>query len=517
METPRSNSVDSIENVESELSSWNAQLESAEQLVPLLGRVYREHNSVATVFGRSLMNLSPLQILRYVSAVCVATTGVATMQDTAVHCVPYRVHHEAHTEVQVQHSFAVLQAFVKLRLGACRVDVGAIGLEWLKGDASLEQLLRRDATEVHEKRELVDSATGWQDVVLYGFGRIGRLLARLLIEKTGGGRKLRLRAIVLRPSGDAKADLEKRASLLARDSVHGEFPGVVATDAERHCIVANGSAVHVVYAARPGDADLGRFGIRDAILIDNTGKWRTREALSQHLKDPAVARVVLTAPGADIANIVVGVNEAQLRADDAVVAAASCTTNAVCPVLSLLDEHYGVESCHLETVHAYTNDQNLLDNNHKKNRRGRAAALNMVLTETGAAKAVGKALPQLAGRITGHAIRVPTPNVSLAIVNAQLRQSVGGGSDEINALLSRAAVIGPLMHQLGVSDSEEAVSSDFIGTRRASVVDLHSTHVDDKSVRLYCWYDNEFGYSAQVVRLLQRMGGVRHPPLPSSL
>ena len=296
------------------------------------------------------------------------------------------------------------------------------------------------------------------------------------------------------------------------------------TDAERNALVCNGNVVQLLYASAPDKIDYTRHGIDNAIVIDNTGIYRNREALSTHLKARGVAKVLLTAPAsagkdpaeAPVPNVVVGVNDHTIDPAETIVAAASCTTNAVCPVLSSLQRRFGIESGHIETVHSYTNDQNLIDNMHSKSRRGRAAALNMVITETGAAKAVGKAMPELAGKLTGNAIRVPTPDVSLAILVLNLSRPTT--TAEVNEHLRSASVQGSLQRQIDFSASDEVVSSDFVGNTAAGIVDSVATIVsqtDPTKVNLYVWYDNEFGYSSQVVRLTQIMGGVVHPRFPA--
>ena len=349
-------------------------------------------------------------------------------------------------------------------------------------------------------------------IAIHGFGRIGRILARLLIERTGSGNKLRLRAVVVRKGSDD--DLYKRASLLRRDSVHGPFNGSIDVLPEENAIVANGNYIKVIYSNDPASVDYTQYGIKNAIVIDNTGKWRDVEGLSKHLSCPGVAKVVLTAPGkGDMKNIVFGVNDKEITPEDTIISAASCTTNAITPVLKAIHEKYGVVSGHVETVHAYTNDQNLIDNFHKGARRGRAAALNMVITETGAAKAVAKALPELKGKLTGSAIRVPTPNVSLAVLNLNLEQEVT--KEEVNAYLRDVALNSSLMEQIDYTASTELVSTDLVGSRHAGVVDSASTIVNGKSCVLYVWYDNEMGYSCQVVRIVQEMAGLRHPVLPA--
>jgi glyceraldehyde 3-phosphate dehydrogenase len=349
------------------------------------------------------------------------------------------------------------------------------------------------------------------DVVLYGFGRIGRLLARLLIERTGGGQSLRLRAIVVR-RGNAENDLEKRASLLRRDSVHGSFKGTIQVDEENQALIANGNVIKVIFADAPDTIDYTDYGISNALLIDNTGKWRDADGLSLHLRATGVSRVLLTAPGKGIKNIVMGVNHQDIIDEDRILSAASCTTNAIVPVLKMIDEQFGVLNGHVETVHSYTNDQNLIDNYHKGDRRGRAAGLNMVISETGAAKAVAKALPQLEGKLTGNAIRVPTPNVSMAILNLNLEKETS--KEELNAYLRDAALFSDLQKQIDFSTSPEAVSTDFVGSRAAGVVDGLATIVDGKRCVLYVWYDNEFGYSCQVFRMMQNMAHCTLPAFP---
>ena len=219
---------------------------------------------------------------------------------------------------------------------------------------------------------------------------------------------------------------------------------------------------------------------------------------------------MLTAPGKDISNIVHGVNQHTLNLDEEkVISAASCTTNAISPVLKVLNESFGVEKGHIETIHAYTSDQNLLDNFHKKPRRGRAAAVNMVLTSTGAASAVGKVLPELNGILTGNAVRVPTPNVSLAILNLSLKKETT--VEELNELIRQKSLFSELVEQLEYSNSSEFVSTNAIGMTATSIFDAPSTIVspDGKSATIYVWYDNEYGYTCQVVRLAKYFAGVR--------
>jgi glyceraldehyde 3-phosphate dehydrogenase len=365
-------------------------------------------------------------------------------------------------------------------------------------------------TALHGARD-ADSSIAARDVVLYGFGRIGRLLTRLLIEKSGPGYPLRLRAIVVR--GGKKGDLEKRASLLRRDSVHGQFNGSIIIDEERKALIINGNYIQIIYANNPSDVDYTMYGINNALVVDNTGVWRDAEGLSQHVACNGAEKVLLTAPGkGDIKNVVFGVNESVIQDSDTIISAASCTTNAITPVLKALNDKYGVLSGHIETVHSSTNDQNLIDNFHSGDRRGRSASLNMVLTSTGAAKAVAKALPELAGKLTGNAIRVPTPNVSMAVANLNLGEDVD--RDSLNEYLRDMALNSELSAQIDYTDSTEIVSSDLVGSRHAGVVDGQATIAQDKRCVLYIWYDNEFGYSCQVVHCMEQMMGVRYQTFP---
>jgi len=408
----------------------------------------------------------------------------------------------------VEVTLELTRALAKLDLAPSRIDMGRLGSEWLKekgnfsgADAFVAEKLRDFIGK--EKRVLKP-----KDVVLYGFGRIGRIAARVIIQEAGKGEQLRLRAIVTRSSSDE--DILKRASLLRRDSIHGKFAGTIVEDLENKALIINGHTVHMIAADKPESIDYTQYGIDDALVIDNTGIARDREKLSKHLEAKGISQVLLTAPGkGDIPNIVHGINHERFDpAKENIFSAASCTTNAVVPILHVMDKTFGIHHGHLETVHSYTNDQNLLDNYHKKSRRGRSAPINMVITETGAASAAAKVLPELAGKFTGNAIRVPTPDVSLAIINLTLNKEVT--TDEVNQVLRDAASFGPLVEQIDYSISNEIVSSDCIGNSHAVIVDSPATIVspDKKSVVLYCWYDNEFGYTKQVIRLSRYLAGV---------
>lgn len=486
------------ERLDACFGDWMERETLAEAMIPIIGRLYRKYNVITSVYGRAIINRSVIGILK-------------------AHRFVRQVEKE---ELSVRETFPILELLDQYQLGPARIDIGKLAVKFAHKGAgrSLDAFLKEELAAVIGKFDESEAARRSQDtkdVVLFGFGRIGRLLARILIEKAGGGANLRLRAIVVR-KGKAANDLEKRASLLRRDSVHGSFQGTITVDEENQGIVANGNFIKVIYADQPDAVDYTAYGINHAVVIDNTGAWRDRDGLSRHLKCKGASRVLLTAPGkGDIKNIVYGINHKDITADDTVLSAASCTTNAITPVLKAVNDRFGVVSGHVETVHAYTNDQNLIDNYHKAERRGRSAPLNMVITETGAAKAVAKALPALAGKLTGNAIRVPTPNVSMAILNLTLEKATS--VDEINDYLRYTALHSDLQKQIDFTNSSEVVSSDFVGSRHAGIVDAKATIVSGNRVVLYVWYDNEAGYSAQVVRIVNQLAGVNYPVYPASM
>jgi glyceraldehyde 3-phosphate dehydrogenase len=471
------------------LKDWIGQDEIAEAMLPLIGRLYRDRGVNIEVYGQTLVNKSAIEILN-------------------AHRFAQQI---LESDLTVRNTNPVLQAIGAMDLSPSRIDIGKLTV----GYRSLAEK-KSVADYVSETLAPVNNGQGSllrepRDVVLYGFGRIGRLLARVLIEKTGGGDKLRLRAIVVRKGTDQ--DLMKRASLLERDSVHGPFEAAISLDEEENAIIVNGNMIRLIYANAPDDIDYTAYGIKDAIVIDNTGIWRDREGLGRHLKSKGVSKVILTAPGkGDVPNIVFGINNELVTDKETIFSAASCTTNAVVPVLKAINDRFGIVNGHLETCHSYTNDQNLIDNYHKKSRRGRAAALNMVITETGAAKASTKALPELAGKLTGNAIRVPVANVSLAVLNLSLTKAAT--VEELNSYLRDLALHSPLQNQIAYVNSPELVSSDFIGSRHAGVVDSLATIANGDRCVLYVWYDNEFGYTCQVVRLLQKIAGLELQAFP---
>jgi glyceraldehyde 3-phosphate dehydrogenase len=401
----------------------------------------------------------------------------------------------------------IAQAIAKIDLPPSKIDIGKLTYEY-----HLEENKHANVTSfVVDKLKDAKDSSGItpKDVVLYGFGRIGRLLARELMTRTGRGNQLRLRAIVTRGKVNATV-LEKRASLLRNDSVHGDFPGTVGIDVENSALIINGTTVHIISANGPEEIDYTAYGINDALIIDNTGAFRDKEALERHLVPNGAHKVLLTAPGKGIPNIVYGVNHQEHNPDEVnIFSAASCTTNAITPVLKVIEDSFGLKHGHLETIHAYTNDQNLVDNMHSKYRRGRAAALNMVITETGAGKAVAKALPSLEGKLTSNAIRVPVPNGSLAILNLEIENATS--IDGVNTILKKYALEGDLVEQIKYELNDELVSSDIVGSSAPSIYDSKATIVreDGKNIILYVWYDNEYGYSHQVMRLAKYISKVR--------
>ena len=471
------------------LQTWTQQQRYAEAMVPIIGELYREHGVIVTLFGNSLVNKSPLEI--------------------------QELHRSARvnvdSEIHITEVYPILAEMAVLDLGPARIDVGNLVTHWRgrSRSVSVADFVRDELAGIATGKSSIRPSP--QDVVLYGFGRIGRLVARILAGKTGGGDSLRLRAIVVRPGG--ADDLEKRASLLRRDSIHGPFSGEVLIDEAEKALVINGNLVHMIYANSPAECDYSKYGIRDAIVVDNTGSWRTREDLVKHIEVPGASKVILTAPGkGDVPNIVYGVNHHGLREAGAVLSAASCTTNAIVPVLKVISDEYGIQAGHVESIHSFTNDQNLIDNYHRKARRGRAAPLNMVVTETGAASAVAKCLPELKGKLTGNAIRVPTPNVSLAVMSLYLNRETT--REELNEFLLKTSLEGDLQNQIDFVNSTEAASTDFVGNRFAGIVDAQATLAQGSHIVLYVWYDNEFGYSRQVVRCLEELAGVVMPNFP---
>lgn len=468
---------------------WKQQQSSAEQMIPVVGQLYRDNGVTIRIFGRRLLNNSAIDIIK-------------------AHRYALQMVGE---ELDISKSLELVKAMTAMELAPARVDLGKLCYGFMQEGGDPAAFLNQQLGSINTGKGAILSEP--QDVVLYGFGRIGRLLARMLIDRVGSGNKMRLRAIVVR--GGKDGDLKKRASLLRRDSVHGPFDGSITVDEDEKAIIANGVFIKVIYANSPAEVDYTKYGIKNAMVIDNTGMWRDKEGLGQHLKCPGAAKVLLTAPGkGDIKNIVYGVNHDDIKETDTILSAASCTTNAITPVLKAINDKFGINNGHVETIHSYTNDQNLIDNYHKGDRRGRSAPLNMVLTSTGAASAVAKCLPEMKGKLTGNAVRVPTPNVSMAIMNLNLGSETT--KDEVNNHLRNMSLNSPMQEQIDYTASSELVSTDMVGSTHAGVVDSLATIVDGNRLVLYVWYDNESGYSAQVIRMMQEVAGLKMRTVPEA-
>jgi glyceraldehyde 3-phosphate dehydrogenase len=483
METLKASPKDKYEH---ELAGWIEYEKAAIKLIHITGNLWFDRSVEIVLFRNQLVDRSASEILH--------------LHQYAKEFVK--------KPISILDTLALAEEMMKLDLAPSRIDIGRLNFEWIAEKANYASITEFVIDKLSgfigkEKRSIIP-----RDVVLYGFGRIGRLLARELISQAGKGEQLRLRAVVTRSGGPE--ELAKRADLLRNDSVHGAFPGTVIEDPANDALIVNGHTVRMIAASDPSSIDYTAYGINDALVIDNTGIARDREGLGKHLNSEGVSKVLLTAPGkGDVPNIVYGVNqEAFDHHNETIFSAASCTTNAIVPVLSVIDSAFGIEKGHIETIHSYTNDQNLLDNYHKKYRRGRSAALNMVITETGADKAVAKVLPHLAGKLTGNAVRVPTPDVSLAILNLTLKKS--SSKETINEAMRAAALQGELVEQIQYAVSNELVSTDLVGNPCASIFDSQATIVskDNHSVVLYVWYDNEYGYSRQVIRYAKYLADV---------
>ena len=474
----------SREKIDDYFGDWKWREGLAELMVPIVGRLYR-HGVHVMIYGQSLVNKSPIDIMhahRFVRQI------------------------EAN-ELSELETYPLLERLSKMDLPDCEIDLGELAMrcsffkDLPSNPDSIDDFLNE---QISVNDLIINRPDNPQDIVLYGFGRIGRLMARMLAQTTGPGNYFRLKGVVVRKTGDN--DLIKRASLLRRDSVHGRFEGTIRVDLENELLVINGNPVKFIYSNSPNEINYSDLGINAPIVIDNTGIWRNEEDLSQHLGSGA-SKVILTAPAkGDIRNIVFGVNDSALKDSDKIISAASCTTNAIVPVLKIISDNYGINSGHIETVHSYTNDQNLIDNFHKGDRRGRSAPLNMVITSTGAVKAVAKAIPELKDKLTGNAIRVPTPNVSLAVLVLNINKSVT--RDELNDFLKTSAFASKYREIIGYTNSPEAVSTDFYSSPYATTIDSQATIADDNQITLYCWYDNEYGYTKQVLNLMKKVASI---------
>lgn len=475
--------------VDKSLSNWRAKEKNALDLLSLSGGLRFDKSIELVLFRKPIYENSPSQLI---SSHQFAQNYTSEVLDIEV-------------------TLALAQAIHNIKnLAPAKIDLGKLGLDWLKEGNDYNNVEEFVQFKLRSFIGSESKVKDQKDIVLYGFGRIGRLAARILIAQTGKGEQLRLKAIVIRPKlEDRFEEAQKRAALLKSDTVHGEFNGHITVEDGGNELHVNGNIIKLIYAGSPDQIVYTDYGIKNAMVLDNTGVWRDKTALSGHLR-PGIDQVILTAPGKNIPNIVIGANQNNFDlTNENILSAASCTTNAIVPILTVIKNAYGIDKGHLETIHAYTNDQNLIDNFHKKPRRGRGAPTNMVLTTTGAAKAVSKVIPELEGILTGNAIRVPTPNVSMAILNLTLNTEVS--LEELNAKLKEASLYGDFVEQIQYSTSTEFVSSNAIGATSTCIVDAPSTIVskDGKNVTIYLWYDNEYGYTCQVVRLAKHAAKVR--------
>lgn len=472
---------------DAELKNWLDYEKTSVKLIKIISELYYDKGIETVLFRKPLIDQAAGEVINHHSYAKTVSQHPITIHDT----------------------LAIAEELAKLDLAPARLDLGKLAVEWLTEKEQHADIRAFLDSKLNHLTSAHNQGIVPKDVVLYGFGRIGRLLARELVAQAGFGQQLRLRAIVTR--GYTENDLYKRADLLRNDSIHGHFRGTIQEDPANRALIINGHTVYMIDASSPDSIDYTQYGINNALVIDNTGVWRDREGLSKHLLSKGVAKVLLTAPGkGDVPNIVYGVNQNEFDLDaENVWSAASCTTNAIVPVIKVVEEKLGIENGHIETVHAYTNDQNLLDNYHKGSRRGRSAAFNMVITETGAAKAVFKVFPNLKGRLTGNAVRVPIPCGSLAILVLKLKQKTD--IETINGLMREEALFGELVEQIQYAYSNELVSTDIVGNPCAVIFDSKATIVseDGMSATLYAWYDNEYGYTRQVVRFAKHLAKVR--------
>jgi glyceraldehyde 3-phosphate dehydrogenase len=322
-------------------------------------------------------------------------------------------------------------------------------------------------------------------VAINGFGRIGRLVARAILERDDHGLEL----VAINDLADAKSN----AMLFKRDSVHGKFPGEVSSEGDT--MVVNGKRIKVTAERDPAKLPHKELGVE--VALECTGFFTDREGGQKHL-DAGAKRVLISAPakGADL-TVVYGVNHDKLTAEHTIVSNASCTTNCLAPVAKVLNDLVGIERGLMTTIHAYTNDQKILDQIHPDMRRARAAAMSIIPTTTGAARAVGEVLPELKGKLDGSAVRVPTPNVSL--IDLTFTPGRDTTKEEINAALKAASESGPLKGILAYTD-EPLVSIDLNGDPASSTVDsLETAVLEGKLVRVVSWYDNEWGFSNRMV------------------
>ena len=466
-----------------ELKNWIDNEKIAANLLNLIGQLMYDKGIEIVLFRQNILDVGVTELMRLLSY----------------------AENVIERKIELETALILAQEITDMELPPSKLDLGLLTAEFLEDNSTDHRLFLETKLQ-----KVLNSNSNFspRDVVLFGFGRIGRLAARELIRQAGKGQQMRLKAIVVRNITDEQ--IMKRANLLRNDSVHGSFKGIVDVDLEKRIIIVNGQIIHLIDGSNPDSIDYEKYGINNALLIDNTGVFKSKEALSCHLKSKGIKKVLLTAPGTEIPNIVYGINNKEVDVDKTdIFSAASCTTNCIAPILKIVNDKYEIVNGHLETVHSYTNDQNLLDNMHKKPRRGRSAAINMVITTTGAGNAVTKVIPSLEGKLTANAVRVPTANVSLAIMRLKIKEKTN--LEEVNNLIREAALKGNLVNQINYQIDPDLVSTDIVGNSCCSVFDSQATIVTKEGydIVLYVWYDNEFGYTKQVIRLAKQISKVR--------
>ena len=466
-----------------ELKNWIDNEKIAADLLNLIGQLMYDKGIEIVLFRQNILDVGVTELMRLLSY----------------------AENVIERKIELETALILAQEITDMELPPSKLDLGLLTAEFHEDNSTNHRLFLETKLQ-----KVLNSNSNFspRDVVLFGFGRIGRLAARELIRQAGKGQQMRLKAIVVRNITDEQ--IMKRANLLRNDSVHGSFKGIVDVDLEKRIIIVNGQIIHLIDGSNPDSIDYEKYGINNALLIDNTGVFKSKEALSCHLKSKGIKKVLLTAPGTGIPNIVYGINNKEVDVDKTdIFSAASCTTNCIAPILKIVNDKYEIVNGHLETVHSYTNDQNLLDNMHKKPRRGRSAAINMVITTTGAGNAVTKVIPSLEGKLTANAVRVPTANVSLAIMRLKIKNKTN--LEEVNNLIREAALKGNLVNQINYQIDPDLVSTDIVGNSCCSVFDSQATIVtkDGYDIVLYVWYDNEFGYTKQVIRLAKQISKVR--------
>ena len=324
-------------------------------------------------------------------------------------------------------------------------------------------------------------------IAINGFGRIGRLAFRQLVSRPA------FQVVAI----NDLTDVETLAHLLKYDSIHGLFPGDVAVSNGN--LVVNGQEIQITAERNPADLPWGASQVD--LVVESTGVFADAEKASAHLTAGA-GKVIISAPAkGDLKTVVLGVNDDILTADDRIVSNASCTTNCLAPMAKVLNDTFGLQTGYITTIHAYTADQRLQDAPHKDLRRARAAALSMIPTSTGAAKAVGLVLPELAGKLDGMAVRVPTPTGSVTDLTATLKTEAT--AEQVNAAL-KAAAEGPMKGILQYCE-DPIVSVDIVGNTHSCIIDAALTKCTGNLVKVFGWYDNEAGYATRVVDLAQRL------------